>query len=259
MIALLRTRRWIGFTTLVAVSIVAFGLLSLWQFHRAEEKRLERTGLQSALASAPAALESVVDLRGSEPGSAAGIEWSPVVVTGRYDDRSQVVVRKRPLDTRNGFWVMTPLVLDSGPTVWVNRGWIPTSGDALATPAIPAPPTGTVEVSGWLRWFEDVPGDANEGLPPGQVAAPAVATLPDVGATTAGYLQLGASDPEQTEVVTLPLPTVDEGRNISYAIQWLLFAAVAIAGWFYFLRREAAEDAQQAIPVVGTGTEEPWT
>jgi len=31
--------------------------------------------------------------------------------------------------------------------------------------------------------------------------------------------------------------------NYSYAGQWLLFAMVAICGWFYFLRREAKEGA----------------
>ena len=41
----------------------------------------------------------------------------------------------------------------------------------------------------------------------------------------------------------LPVPTIDEGQNISYAVQWLLFAAVAMGGWFFFLRREAIEEA----------------
>lgn len=45
------------------------------------------------------------------------------------------------------------------------------------------------------------------------------------------------------------MPEVDEGRNISYAVQWLLFAVIAVAGWFYFLRREAREDeARQEAP-----------
>ncbi len=257
---LLRTRRWIGFTLLVAGSIIAFGLLSLWQFARAEEKRAQRIDLQSAVETAAHPWAEVAGTSGSvDP----RVEWSSVTLTGQYDGSSQVVVRKRPLDTRNGFWVLTPLATETGPVVWVNRGWIPTSGDALATPVIPDPPAGPVTVTGYLRLFEQVGADANDGLPPGQIAAVSPTTLPDQGAAPEGYVQLATSDPAQSEVVTLPLPTVDEGRNISYAIQWLLFAAVAISGWWYFLRREAAEDARQhdaPLPLdAATSAEQPWT
>ena len=44
------------------------------------------------------------------------------------------------LDTRNGFWLMTPLQTDAGPLVWVNRGWLPAGVDALSTPTLPEPP-----------------------------------------------------------------------------------------------------------------------
>jgi cytochrome oxidase assembly protein ShyY1 len=40
-------------------------------------------------------------------------------------------------------------------------------------------------------------------------------------------------------LVIVPLPQIDEGQNISYAVQWILFALVAMVGWFVFLRREA--------------------
>jgi len=39
---------------------------------------------------------------------------------------------------------------------------------------------------------------------------------------------------------------VDEGRNISYAVQWLIFAAVALVGWWAFLRRESAMLREEA-------------
>jgi cytochrome oxidase assembly protein ShyY1 len=156
------------------------------------------------------------------------------------------VVRKRPLDATNGFWAMTALTADDGTVVWINRGWEPVTGDALATPTTPDPPTGTVTVSGYLRPFEDGSAGINEGLPVGQIAAPAAEALPDAGATFPGYVQLQESTPPQDGLVALPLPTVDESRNISYAVQWLLFAGVAIGGWFFFLRREAKEDAERS-------------
>lgn len=234
--SLLRTRRWLGFTVLVVVVIVAFGLLSAWQWSRAEDRRSEREALYLALAEPPVALDTALK---TVPGQ---WEWTPTRAVGTYDTSQQVVVRKRPLEARNGFWVLTPLITD-GATVWVNRGWIPVGADALSTPEIPPPPSGRVEVTGYLVPFESADPARNDGLPQGQVAAPAVTLLPDVAASDVGVLQLAESVPAQAEVRPLPLPEVDESRNISYAVQWLLFAIVAVGGWFFFLRREAREDS----------------
>ena len=52
-------------------------------------------------------------------------------------------------------------------------------------------------------------------------------------------VQLISVSPGQEELVIVPLPDIDESQNISYAVQWILFALVAIVGWFVFLRREA--------------------
>jgi cytochrome oxidase assembly protein ShyY1 len=243
-LGLLRTRRWLGFTLTVIVAIIAFGLLSLWQWHRADEKRAQRLELQTALAAPPVPLAAV------RLPAAGGItrvdEWRHVVVEGTYDPASQVLVRKRPLDAQNGFWVMTALHEKSGRAVWVNRGWLAASGDALSTPTTPAPPTDPVAVAGFLRALEETDAKANDGLPAGQIAAPGSAALPGTGPAFPGYVQLQESAPDQDGLVILPLPTVDESRNVSYAVQWLLFAAVAIGGWFFFLRREAKEDAEAA-------------
>jgi len=247
-LALLRTRRWLGFTALVIGAIVAFGLLSAWQWSRAEQHRQERLALQSA-AESEATPIAAVDLG---QGVATADEWRPVVLDGTYLPGAEVVVRKRPLNAQNGFWVMSAMETQDGRVVWVNRGWMPAGADALATPPVPAPPAGDVEVTGYLRAFEDADADRNDGLPAGQIAAPATALLPDVGAIDQAYVQLTSSVPAQESLIPLPLPDVDEGRNISYAVQWLLFAGVAMAGWFFFLQREAREDAMADSPADAT-------
>lgn len=246
---LLRTRRWLGFTVLVVVVIVAFGLLSMWQWSRAEDRRAERLALHAALAAEPLDLSAAVRRTPTE------WSWIPTVATGRFDVEHELVVRKRPLDARNGFWVLTPLET-ADRTVWVNRGWIPAGTDALSTPTVPAPPGGTVTVTGYLVPLEDADPSRNDGLPDRQIAAPALALLPGVGADPAGLLQLASSTPAQDGVRALPLPEVDESRNVSYAVQWLIFAVIALGGWFYFLRREAREDAQGRQDVDRPGNEE---
>ncbi|MDP1877362.1 MAG: SURF1 family protein [Actinomycetota bacterium] len=240
MLSLLRTPRWLGFTGLVIVVIVAFGLLSLWQWHRAEEKRADRIEFQAALAS------TVIPLTDLELGAGVLADadvWRQVSATGEYVAGTEVLARKRPLDARNGFWALAALRQADGRVLWVNRGWLPATGDALSSPVVPAPPSGRVEVIGYVRAFEEAAAGANDGLPGGQIGAVAPSALPSTGPAYPGYLQLAESTPPEEELIAVPLPTVDEGRNISYAIQWLIFAAVALGGWFLFLRREAREDA----------------
>lgn len=236
---LLRTRRWQGFTAVVIVAIVAFGLLSAWQWSRAEERRSEERQLSEVIAADPVPLADALD----QPERR---DWLPVTASGYYLPET-AYVRKRPLQSRNGFWVMNPLQTNVG-VLWVNRGWIPASADALATPVAPPPPAGEVDVTGYLRPFvPDDPGRA-EGLPAGQVSDPDRSQLPPVDPLATGYLQLRDSVPAERETLPVPVPEVDGARNLSYAVQWALFALVAVAGWFFFLRREAKEDAAPAHP-----------
>lgn len=228
--SLLRTRRWIAFTLLVIIAIVGFGLLSRWQWERAEQRRAERLVQDAELARTPVPLEDAV----TDPR-----EWTPVRVTGVFDADSTMLVRQRPLDGRNGFWVTTPLVTSSG-RVWVVRGWIPSTASAAGPVTAPLPPSGEVVVDGRLRTAESANGPDPTDLPAGQVARMDPATL---GSDVPGvYVEATSSSPADPSVTRLPAPVVDETRNISYAIQWLIFAAIALVGWWFFLRREARED-----------------
>ena len=235
MLALLRTRRWISFTALVIFVIVAFGLLSRWQWSRAEFKKQERIALESAAIVHPSPLPTDARLRDS-------VEWSRYTLTGQFDAAHQVVVRKRPLNGTNGFWVLTPFTANDGRTIWVNRGWFQAQGAATVMPAIPAAPAGTESIVGDWRFFESASPDDLQGLPVGMVPAVAPDVLP-IAQSAPGYLQLVS--PAQEGLTVIPAPEIDEGQNISYAVQWLLFAAVAMVGWFFFLRREALDDARR--------------
>jgi len=227
MLSLLRTRRWLSFTALVVLVIIAFGFLSHWQWSRAAEKQALNASMVKAREASPV------------PPSDAHGEWTPVKATGVYDAAHEVVVRKRPQETINGFWVMTPLVTDAG-TVWVNRGWMRAIGNATTYPTVPTAPSGTVTVTGMWRTWETA--RTTSGLPEGMISDVDPAVLP---ATTpfSGYVQLTSSTPAQSGLDSVLLPEIDDSRNISYAVQWILFALVCIGGWFFFLRREAREDS----------------
>ena len=230
MLSLLRTKRWLSFSAIVVVVIVAFGFLSRWQWSRAAEKRVLNVSMELAMAAEPV-----------KPSLVSG-EWAPVRAIGRYDSTGEVVVRKRPQSTVNGFWVMTPLTTSEG-TLWVNRGWLRAVGNALTYPDGPAAPTGEVAVTGlWRSWQV---ARSTSGLPAGMVSDADPDVLP-VPTPFSGFVQLTASVPAQNGLAEVLLPEIDGSSNTSYAVQWILFALVCIAGWWVFLRREAREDSTPA-------------
>ena len=76
MLALLRTPRWLGFTIVGIVAIIAFGALSLWQWHRAEDKQRERTLIEASLSDAP------VDVSVISADDLTAGHWIPATATG---------------------------------------------------------------------------------------------------------------------------------------------------------------------------------
>ena len=213
---------------MVIIAIIAFGLLSRWQWSRAEEKQQQQQA-QAASEADP------ITPRIGDPLP----EFTAVSVTGTYVPESQRLVRQRPLEGRNGFWVMEQLATDSG-LVWVMRGWVPAPALAGESPDVPKMDAQVVTVTGVARPLP--PGEPladRGGLPDTQVTQIVKAQLPDPGSVD-WFVQQTASEPIDA-LVPVPLPEPDDLQNISYAVQWLLFAAVAIGGWYFFLRREAKE------------------
>jgi len=212
-LALLRTPRWIGFSVLVVVAIIGFGLLSYWQWTRAEDKRAEREQLALLNERTPVALNDATQ------------SWQRVEIRGTFDNASTQLVRQRPLQGLNGFWVLTLLRTSDGSDIWVNRGWTPAGYDARQLPNVPMAPTGAVQLTGsWVPY--EVGGQRNVGLPPGMVSRVAVEELP-YAASYAGFVHAQQMNPAESLFVPITPPNVSEGQNLSYAFQWLAFAVVA--------------------------------
>ncbi|MEE3017251.1 MAG: SURF1 family cytochrome oxidase biogenesis protein, partial [Actinomycetota bacterium] len=113
MLAALRTRRWQGFTVVVLVAIIGFGFLSRWQWQRAEEKRVAQQA-QTLAEQTPVVPNADETLP----------EFTAVTLTGQYATDSVRFVRQRPLEGRNGYWVLQLLQAEFG-DFWVLRGWVP--------------------------------------------------------------------------------------------------------------------------------------
>lgn len=164
----LLSRRWVGLHLLVLALIPAFFFLGKWQWGRFEENSARSTRITANLAAAPVPIDRL-----DRPGGAVPEKDGHrlVTATGRYDPAHELVVRRRTLNARVGFYVVTPLVTPGG-AVLVNRGWVPAGATADAPPRVPAPPAGEVTVTGRLRPAETRENSGirvRAGLPAGQI------------------------------------------------------------------------------------------
>jgi cytochrome oxidase assembly protein ShyY1 len=238
----LLSRRWLGL--LAGAMLVAAGCLALgdWQLHRLAHRHERNDLIRTNLAHAPVTPDRLLRVGTAPPESA---QWRRVRATGHWDSSHQLLVRLRPFEGDVGFYVLTPLVTDAGPAVLVNRGWVPAGAGGASVPRVAAPGTTDVTVTGRLRPSED---PATGAAPPtGQITridVPGLARrLPyDV---YGGFLELTRQDPPAVRSASaprlIPAPQPSEGPHLAYAVQWALFACMALGGYVVLARREAAD------------------
>jgi len=236
----LLSRRWIGFAIFVIVLAAGCSRLGLWQWHRHEDRLAENKVIAKHFKADPIDLDSVLTV--GKPQTDAQ-QWTRIRATGTYDLDKQVTVRFTTRDAAPGADVVTPLVLESGDAILVDRGWIATDNNSAKPDKVPAPPTGTVTIVGWLR--------ANNGdrQPPNIPANGQVRAISSHGMASYvpyklydGYLNLRSETPPPAEKLAAePKPELGQGPHFYYALQWWFFAALATFGWFYFAWVEERE------------------
>jgi len=126
----------------VPAILVMLGL-SIWQVQRLHWKEgliAERTARTTA---EPVALPSVgTDL--------APLEFRRVAVTGTFDHAHELYLAARSQNGNIGYWIMTPLKMESGETVLIERGWVPEEKKLPATRP-QGQLAGTVRFNGFIR------------------------------------------------------------------------------------------------------------
>ncbi len=255
MLAILRQRRWLGFTVFVLAMVALTLFLARWQWNRYQVRLAENDRLDAAL-SAPAV--PVDQLLSAGPAGATApldedLHWRSVTATGTFDTAAEVAVRRRPLDGHNGFWIMTPLVTDQG-VLLVNRGWTPADGlSATSAPTVPPAPAGTVSVTGRLRPAEIT--EQTESAPPGQAwaADPNRLITPESTDRFNAYVDLiGGTPPADAELTALDTPGHRGLNNLVYSVQWILFGLVGLVGGWYLMRTESRRDEGDAQRVAAS-------
>lgn len=124
-----RLGRWLfwGFIVLMLALTGLFVRLGFWQVERLAEKEALIAAVDTGLDTEPIALPPVAEWVGFDPET---YDYRPVTISGTYRADQTVLVFTSLANAKGqysgpGYWVMTPLVLESGGTVFVNRGFVP--------------------------------------------------------------------------------------------------------------------------------------
>jgi cytochrome oxidase assembly protein ShyY1 len=231
----LLVRRWLLLAaTVVLLSALAWRL-GVWQFHRLDERQHTNAIVEKNLSSEPVPVTDVLAV-GSEV--QATEEWKRVRATGEYDAASSIVVRYQTRNGEPGVDVVVPLRTQKGPVLLVNRGWLASANRGAEVPDIPAPPTGQIVVTGWVR--ADGTGIStrvtdNSARAISSVAISAALDLETFG----GFIDVDTESPSPSEQLDkAELPDLSNGPHFFYGLQWWFFGLLAVFGFGYLLYEE---------------------
>lgn len=234
---------FIGF---MLVLMAVFVTLGIWQVERLGEKEHLIANVASRMTLAPEQLPPVAEWPAFD---ADAWNYRPVTASGTFQPERTVLVFTSLADQRGkysgpGYWVMTPLELAAGGTVFVNRGFVPQeSAEAFAAGGAVGP--GLVSLEGVARATEEVssftpaPDTAKRiewvrnttrlAALAGPVAQPVAPIYIDLPALGEGALPQGGET-----VVSFP------NNHLGYAITWFGFATLVPFLLFFWVRRQRA-------------------
>lgn len=208
--------------------IALFCALGFWQLERYELKQDLFQAFERAVERSPRTVTELERLDALDP-------YTPVELSGRYDLSRQIMLDNRIRDGRVGVEVFTPLRLDSGGAVLVNRGWLPMERQRRRLPHAPGP-QGPMTVSGLAA-----PPPAT-GIQLGEVGEPdswpwlTPYLIPDLAQEA-----LGLSLPGKVVLLDPEAPggflrdwapgMLPPERHLGYAVQWFALALTAAVVW----------------------------
>lgn len=237
-----------GFIALMLCLMVLFATLGIWQVERLGEKERLIAAVAERMNLPPAELPPTTQWATLDTD---GWNYRPVQLTGTWlPARTVLVFTSIASETGKysgpGYWVMTPLQLTEGGTVFVNRGFVPQeSAEAFAAGG--TIDAGLVSLVGMARVSEEVGSftpqpDAGRRIEwvrnttrlaamAGAVPSPVAPVYVDLPALGQGSLPQGGET-----VVEFP------NNHLGYAITWFGFAIlVPFLLLFWILRQRRGE------------------
>ena len=130
--------------------------LGRWQFHRLEDRQHDNAVVERNESATGLRRSTTCSPRGERSTPTTSGAWSPRPAATSPDET--VIVRYRTRDGSSGVDVVVPLQTDGGPALLVDRGWLATENSGAVPDDVPAPPSGEVTVTGYVR--VDATGDS---------------------------------------------------------------------------------------------------
>ena len=221
-------RRLVVFIGLAVVSAAVFVRLGFWQLSRLKERRAQNAVIAGRLTSPEVPWSSLAGMDSARLRRA--------VVTGTADTAAEFAILGRSRDGSPGVWIITPMrVAGSEQAVLVNRGWVY------------APDAQTVDLGRWREHRTAFHGYTQSIATTGiaSVKGRGIRSFDSAGVDSLlpykfAPLYLVALDSGDVDSIParLPVPKLDDGPHLSYAIQWFCFALIALVGAGIVARRK---------------------
>lgn len=203
--------------------------LGVWQVQRLAWKEGVLEEIDAKIAADPVALP--------EAPSEARDRYLPTTIAGEFDPITlRVLASLKRVGA--GHRLITPMTLEDGRRILVDRGFLPVSSGAIAPP-----PQGRAKVIGNLHW----PDDLNSSTPPPDIEAGLwfardLLSMAEVLDTEPLLVVAREMSPADPAVMPLPVDTsAIPNDHLQYALTWFGLAAVWAAMTAYFLWRQRAE------------------
>ena len=229
---------WIAGVLAVTVALVCIRL-GFWQLDRLDQRREDNAAVAAAT-SRPALFLDAAAMAEIHRHPADYL-YRRAVVEGVPMAGQEIVLRGRSHLGQPGVHLVTPLRLEGGGVVLINRGWVP-SPDAATVDPREYRVAGPMRIEGMLQEMppggvDPQPAEVEIGdtsvvthrrLSPEILPPPLAEALPPL------YLQqTPGRDAGSTPPVPVPEPSLDEGPHLGYAVQWFSFGAIALFGFLF--------------------------
>ncbi|PID53901.1 MAG: hypothetical protein CSA58_01955 [Micrococcales bacterium] len=239
--------KWAALLVLVLAVVTLFVWAGNWQWNRAQQN----SSAEQSSSAPPRDLATV--LQPQQRINAAATDGR-VRASGIWEPADTVLVSGRTHDGRTGVWIVAPLLVEDA-RLPVVLGFTPQPPRQL-----PQLPSGPVQVVGHLRQGQSPGGvDHRTASPSGVTVYRSLSTAELVNAWQSpmysAYLigvepaTLDADLPAGTELMAVRPAPENAGlawRNLSYALQWFLFAGFAVVLWYRMVRDAYVDEQAQA-------------
>jgi len=216
--------------------------LGVWQLDRAAQKVALHDAQQRQRALPPL---RAVELARDAAAVPTQLHRS-VVLQGVWLAANTVFLENRQMNGHPGFYAVTPLRLDDGSAVLVERGWVPRDLLDRTRVAVPPPPQGTVQVQGRIapgpgRLYEfagAASGPIRQNLDVAAFARETGLPLRPFSVVQEDATDAPTPSPADGLLRQWPAPAADVQKHYGYAFQWFALCALIIGlyVWFQLIR-----------------------